>query len=88
MSTLKVIGDVMPGLPWEEKPIGCGTALWRHGVNPILGRNPGPSRGRLVVYCGAADTCVALAYGYVLEIMERIKADSLLVPGDPEENRG
>jgi beta-1,4-mannooligosaccharide/beta-1,4-mannosyl-N-acetylglucosamine phosphorylase len=47
MSTLKVIGDAMPGLPWEEKPLDCGLALWRHGGNPIVGRNPVPSCGRV-----------------------------------------
>jgi beta-1,4-mannooligosaccharide/beta-1,4-mannosyl-N-acetylglucosamine phosphorylase len=47
-----------------------------------------PESGRLALYYGAADTYVAVAYGLIPEIVEHIKADSELVPGDAESWRG
>ena len=47
-----------------------------------------PESGRLAVYYGSADTYTAVVYGYIQEIIEQIKADSELVPGDGEEFRG
>ncbi|MCJ7827431.1 MAG: hypothetical protein MUP36_04245, partial [Demequinaceae bacterium] len=47
-----------------------------------------PESGRIAVYYGSADTYVAVAYGYIPEIIEQIKSDSELVPGDGEEFRG
>jgi beta-1,4-mannooligosaccharide/beta-1,4-mannosyl-N-acetylglucosamine phosphorylase len=47
-----------------------------------------PKTGRLALYYGAADTYVAVAYGLIPEIVEHIKADSELIPGDAESWRG
>ena len=47
MSGLKVYGDSLPGMPWEDKPSGGASPLWRHGANPIIGWNPTPSCARV-----------------------------------------
>ncbi|OPJ58278.1 glycoside hydrolase family 130 protein [Clostridium oryzae] len=43
--------------------------------------------GRIAVYYGAADTYVAVAYAEVDELVNYIKKNSLLLPGDAEEYR-
>lgn len=35
----KIIGGALPNLPWQEKPAGCGEAIWRYEHNPIIGRD-------------------------------------------------
>lgn len=47
-----------------------------------------PATGRIVVYYGAADSCVAVAFAQVDELVEYIKENSELAPGDAEEFRG
>lgn len=47
-----------------------------------------PGTGRIAVYYGAADTYTCIAYGYIQDIVEHIKSDSELIPGDGEEFRG
>ncbi len=47
MTEIKVIGQGLPGMPWEEKPQGCGSVVWRHRANPIIGRNPSPNCARV-----------------------------------------
>lgn len=53
-----VIGEALPGMPWEDKPAGCGDVVWRHRGNPIIGWNPVPSAARIfnsaVVACEGA----------------------------------
>jgi beta-1,4-mannooligosaccharide/beta-1,4-mannosyl-N-acetylglucosamine phosphorylase len=44
--------------------------------------------GRLAIYYGAADTCVALAYAKVDELVAYIMENSELVAGDADEGRG
>jgi beta-1,4-mannooligosaccharide/beta-1,4-mannosyl-N-acetylglucosamine phosphorylase len=29
----------LPHMPWEDKPAGCKTPMWRHSKNPIIPRN-------------------------------------------------
>ncbi|WP_129724232.1 glycoside hydrolase family 130 protein [Xylanivirga thermophila] len=36
----KIIGSILPNIPWQEKPIGLNQPIWRHKGNPIIGRNP------------------------------------------------
>ncbi|MBN1170727.1 MAG: glycoside hydrolase family 130 protein [Micromonosporaceae bacterium] len=43
--------------------------------------------GRIAIYYGAADTYVAVAYTQIDELVEHIKASSVLVPGDDEDYR-
>ena len=35
----KIIGQALPGIPWEEKPEGYQMPLWRYSKNPIIGRD-------------------------------------------------
>jgi beta-1,4-mannooligosaccharide/beta-1,4-mannosyl-N-acetylglucosamine phosphorylase len=44
--------------------------------------------GRLAIYYGAADTCVALAYAKVDELVAYIMENSELIAGDADEGRG
>ena len=30
----------IPNLPWEDRPEGSGSPIWRYSGNPIIGRNP------------------------------------------------
>lgn len=36
---LKIVGQSIPNLPWEERPQGCSTVLWRYSKNPIIPGN-------------------------------------------------
>ncbi|TYP76754.1 glycoside hydrolase family 130 protein [Paenibacillus methanolicus] len=40
MSTVRIIGDSLPNMPWQEKPEGAAGPVWRHAANPVIGRNP------------------------------------------------
>lgn len=40
MSQMKIMGDALPNLPWEEKPEGSQEVVWRYSRNPIIPRNP------------------------------------------------
>jgi beta-1,4-mannooligosaccharide/beta-1,4-mannosyl-N-acetylglucosamine phosphorylase len=44
--------------------------------------------GRIAIYYGAADTCSAIAFGRVDEIVERIKTDSTVTDADARSFRG
>jgi beta-1,4-mannooligosaccharide/beta-1,4-mannosyl-N-acetylglucosamine phosphorylase len=32
-------GGNLPNMPWEDKPAGCLTPVWRHSGNPVIGRH-------------------------------------------------
>jgi len=34
-----VIGEAVPNVPWEEKPVNCKTVVWRSERNPIIPRD-------------------------------------------------
>ena len=34
-----VIGEAVPSIPWEEKPVDCKTVVWRSERNPIIPRD-------------------------------------------------
>lgn len=36
---MKVIGQEIANLPWQEKPAGYTNPIWRHSQNPIIGRD-------------------------------------------------
>jgi beta-1,4-mannooligosaccharide/beta-1,4-mannosyl-N-acetylglucosamine phosphorylase len=40
MSEVKIIGEKLTNIPWEEKPAGFTGPVWRHTKNPIINRNP------------------------------------------------
>jgi beta-1,4-mannooligosaccharide/beta-1,4-mannosyl-N-acetylglucosamine phosphorylase len=44
---LKIVGESLPNLPWEERPAGSSDAVWRYSGNPIIGWNPTPSTARI-----------------------------------------
>jgi len=35
----KVIGNALPNIPWQDKPVGETAPVWRYTGNPIIGRN-------------------------------------------------
>jgi len=42
-----IVGEPLPGLPWEARPADCSEPVWRYGGNPILGWNPVPGTARI-----------------------------------------
>ena len=40
--SVKVVAPEIPNLPWQERPAGCTSYIWRHTGNPIIGRRPFP----------------------------------------------
>ena len=40
MSNVKLITENLPNIPWQNKPEGTDSPLWRYTKNPIIGRNP------------------------------------------------
>lgn len=48
MSQIKIIGNAIPNLPWQEPGTeSCGMPLRRYSGNPIIGRNPIPGVARI-----------------------------------------
>ena len=46
MSELKIAGNPLPGMPWEERPEGCKNVMWRCSANPIIPRDLLPTSNR------------------------------------------
>lgn len=41
MRDVKIIGEALPNIPWQEPPEGFhGAPVWRYRENPVIGRNP------------------------------------------------
>jgi beta-1,4-mannooligosaccharide/beta-1,4-mannosyl-N-acetylglucosamine phosphorylase len=40
MSKVKIIGEALKNIPWQEKPEGYEGIVWRHDSNPIIDKNP------------------------------------------------
>ncbi len=36
---VNVVGDPLPNIPWEERPVGCQDVVWRSARNPIIPRD-------------------------------------------------
>ena len=34
-----VLGPALPNIPWEERPEGCKTVVWRYSRNPVIPRD-------------------------------------------------
>lgn len=44
----KIIGgSAVPGIPWQERPVGCKDVLWRYSENPIVDWNPTAKSARV-----------------------------------------
>ncbi|MEF2644256.1 MAG: glycosidase, partial [Paramuribaculum sp.] len=39
MDKLKIKGQPLPDMPWEDRPEGCSDVLWRYSANPVIPRN-------------------------------------------------
>ncbi len=42
-----IIGKVLSNLPWEDRPEGDKSIMWRYSKNPVIGWNPTPSTARI-----------------------------------------
>ena len=40
---IKITGEELPNIPWQEKPEGCHDVVWRYSGNPIIERDAIPS---------------------------------------------
>ncbi|OWA33964.1 glycosylase [Saccharibacillus sp. O16] len=47
MTDVRMIGESLPHMPWENKPEGLTAPIWRHSANPIVPRNPAPGIARI-----------------------------------------
>ncbi|WP_172254099.1 glycoside hydrolase family 130 protein [Saccharibacillus deserti] len=47
MSNVRIIGESLPNMPWENKPEGLNAPVWRHSANPVVPRNPAPGIARI-----------------------------------------
>lgn len=36
---MKIIGNNLPGIPWQDKPVDCTETVWRYSENPIIKGN-------------------------------------------------
>jgi beta-1,4-mannooligosaccharide/beta-1,4-mannosyl-N-acetylglucosamine phosphorylase len=39
MDNLKIFGEALPNIPWQERPSGCNDPLWRYSGNPVIRRD-------------------------------------------------
>ena len=47
MTRIKMIGNPLPNMPWQEKTADCTAPVWRFSENPIIRRNPLPEVARI-----------------------------------------
>lgn len=45
---VKIIGDKLPNIPWEERPKGNNNIVWRSEKNPIIKRNHLPTSNSIM----------------------------------------
>ena len=43
----KIYGNELPNIPFEPKPAGIDSPLWRYSKNPIININPFPNASRV-----------------------------------------
>ncbi len=41
-SRIKIVGEAIPNIPWEDKPAGYSELVWRFSGNPVIDRHPIP----------------------------------------------
>ncbi len=39
-SKVRIVGEAVGNLPWEDRPADCGDVVWRYSGNPIIPRRP------------------------------------------------
>lgn len=39
MSSIKIQGNNLPNMPWQDRPAGCNDPLWRYSANPVIPRD-------------------------------------------------
>lgn len=39
MSQIKIVGEPLPNIPWQDRPEGCSDVLWRYEHNPVIPRD-------------------------------------------------
>ncbi len=37
--SVKIVGEPLPNIPWEDRPAGCGEVVWRYSGNPVIRRH-------------------------------------------------
>ena len=47
MNTIRIVGEPLKNVPWQDKPLGHEGVVWRHAGNPITGWNPTPKTARV-----------------------------------------
>lgn len=47
MEKVKIIGENLPNIPWQEKPEGCKSVVWRYSQNPIIDWEPTEKSSRI-----------------------------------------
>lgn len=47
MSNVKIIGEELKNIPWQDKPAECRDVLWRDTRNPIMGWNETKTAARI-----------------------------------------
>ena len=47
MEQVQIIGENLPNIPWQDKPEGCDSVVWRYDANPIIGWNPTKKSARI-----------------------------------------
>lgn len=47
MENIKIIGENLANMPWQDKPEGSVGPVWRHSENPIVKRNPAKGIARI-----------------------------------------
>ena len=39
MTMLKISGQPLPSMPWEDRPAGSKAVMWRYSANPVIPRD-------------------------------------------------
>lgn len=47
MADIRIIGDTLSNMPWQDKPADCTAPVWRYTENPVIRRNPLPNVARI-----------------------------------------
>ena len=78
MNNLAIAGPALPDMPWEDRPATFEQSVWQRtkiGAGPVSIET---SVGWQLFYYGCADTVTGLAFGYIPEIIEFTKKNSIL----------
>ena len=84
MSSIKIQGNALPNMPWQDRPAGCNDPLWRYAASPVIPRDLLPDSNSIFNSAGVpfeggfADTVTGLAFGYIPEIIEFTKRTNIL----------